>query len=44
MLRPEDSETILTTKVLSVYLKKVLQKDERDLKIDIDYESSEVFC
>jgi hypothetical protein len=43
MLRPEDVETILTTHDLSVYLKAMVQKDDRDLKIDIDYESGELF-
>lgn len=43
MLRPEDVETILTTHDLSVYLKEMVQKDYRDLKIDIDYETGELF-
>ncbi|ABS56059.1 hypothetical protein Mboo_1542 [Methanoregula boonei 6A8] len=43
MLRPEDVETILTTHDLSVYLKKMVQTDDRKLKIDIDYESGELF-
>ena len=43
MLRPDDVETILTTHDLSVYLKNMVQKDDRDLKIDVDYESGEVF-
>lgn len=43
MLRPEDVETILTTHDLSEYLKKMVQKDDRELKIDIDYESGELF-
>ena len=43
MLRPEDVETILTTHDLSVYLKDMVKKDDRDLKIDVDYESGEVF-
>jgi hypothetical protein len=43
MIRQEDSETILTTHDLSVYLKDIVQKDDRDLKIDIDYESGELF-
>lgn len=43
MLRPEDVETILTTHDLSVYLKEMVQREDRDLKIDIDYESGEVF-
>jgi hypothetical protein len=43
MLRPEDVETILTTHDLSVYLKAMVLKDDRDLKIDIDYESGELF-
>jgi hypothetical protein len=43
MLRPEDVETILTTHDLSVYLTAMVQKDDRDLKIDIDYESGELF-
>ena len=43
MLKPDDIETILTTHDLSVYLKDIVQKEDRDLKIDIDYESGEVF-
>jgi hypothetical protein len=43
MIRPEDVETILTTQDLSVYLKDMVQKEDRDLKIDIDYESGELF-
>jgi hypothetical protein len=43
MLRPEDVETILTTHDLSVYLKDIVQKEDRELKIDVDYESGEVF-
>jgi hypothetical protein len=43
MLRPEDVETILTTHDLSVYLKDMVQKEDRDLKINIDYESGELF-
>lgn len=43
MLRPEDIETILTTHDLSVYLKDMVKKDDRDLKIDVDYKSGEVF-
>jgi hypothetical protein len=43
MLRPEDVETILTTHDLSVFLKERVQKDDRELKIDIDYESGELF-
>lgn len=43
MLRPEDVETILTTHDLSVYLLDMVKKDDRDLKIDVDYESGEVF-
>ena len=42
MLRPEDAEKILTTHDLSVYLKDIVQKEDRDLKIDIDYESGEL--
>jgi hypothetical protein len=42
MLRPEDVETILTTHDLSVFLKEMMQKEDRDLKIDIDYESGEL--
>ena len=34
MIRQEDSET---------NLKDIVQKDDRDLKIDIDYESGELF-
>lgn len=43
MLKPDDIETILTTHDLSVYLKDMVQKEDRDLKIDIDYESGELF-
>ena len=43
MLSPEDVETILTTHDLSVYLKDMVQKEDRNLKIDIDYESGELF-
>lgn len=43
MLRPEDVETILTTRDLSVYLKDMVQKDDRELHIDIDYESGELY-
>ena len=42
MLRPEDVETILTTHDLSVFLQEMVQKEDRDLKIDIDYESGEL--
>jgi hypothetical protein len=43
MLRPEDVEKILTTSDLSKYLKEMLQREDRDLNIDIDYESGELF-
>ncbi len=43
MLRPEDVETILTTHDLSVFLRDLVRKEDRDLKIDIDYESGELF-
>jgi hypothetical protein len=43
MLRPDDIEIILTTYDLSVFLKDMVQKEDRDLKINIDYESGEVF-
>ncbi|MDD1694742.1 MAG: hypothetical protein LUQ71_08460 [Methanoregula sp.] len=43
MLQPDDVETILTTRDLSVYLKKMVQKDDRELQIDIDYESGELY-
>ncbi len=43
MIRPEDAEKILTTHDLSVYLKEIVQKENSDLKIDIDYESGELF-
>jgi hypothetical protein len=43
MIRPEDVETILTTQDFSVYLKDMVQKEDRDLKIVIDYESGELF-
>ena len=43
MLRPEDVEKILTAKDLSVYLKDMLKKEDRNLNIEIDYESGELF-
>ncbi len=43
MLRPEDVETILTTHDLSAYLKDMVQNEDRELKINIDYESGELF-
>ena len=43
MLCPEDIETILTTHDLSVYLKDMVQNEDRELKINIDYESGELF-
>ena len=43
MLRPENVETILTTHDLSVYLKDLVQKEDRLLKIDIDYQAGTVF-
>jgi hypothetical protein len=43
MLRPDDVETILTTHDLSVYLREMVQKEDCELKIDIDYESGELF-
>jgi len=42
MLRPEDIETILTTHDLSVFLKDMVQKEDRDLNIAIDYESGQL--
>jgi hypothetical protein len=43
MLRPEDVEKILTTHDLSAYLKDMLKREDRDLNIDIDYQSGELF-
>ena len=43
MLRPDDVEIILTTYDLSVLLKDIVKQVDRDLKINIDYESGEVF-
>ena len=43
MIRPEDAEKILTTHDLSVYLREIVQKEDSELKIDIDYESGELF-
>jgi hypothetical protein len=43
MLRPEDIETILTTHDLAVCLKEMVLKEDCELKIDVDYESGEVF-
>jgi hypothetical protein len=42
MLRPEEVETILTTHDLSVYLMDMVQKEDRDLELNIDYESGEL--
>ena len=42
MLRPEDVETILTTHDLSVYLMDMVKKEDRDLELNIDYESGEL--
>lgn len=43
MLHPEDVEKILTTHDLSAFLKDMLQFEDPALKIDIDYESGELF-
>ena len=43
MIRPEDSQKILTAHDLSVYLKEIVAQEDSDLKIDIDYESGELF-
>ena len=43
MLRPEDVEKILTTQDLSGYLKDLMQREDLDLNIDIDFESGELF-
>ncbi len=43
MLRPEDVEKILTTGDLSAYLKDMLKREDRDLNLDIDFESGELF-
>jgi hypothetical protein len=43
MIRPEDAQTILTTHDLSVYLKDIVAREDCDLKIDVDYESGELF-
>ena len=43
MLRPDDVEMIPTAHVLCVYLKGMVLRENCDLKIDIDYESGEVF-
>jgi len=43
MIRPEDAEKILTTYDLAVYIKEIVQKEDSELKIDIDYESGELF-
>jgi hypothetical protein len=43
MIRPEDVETILTPQDLSVYLNDMVRKEDRDLKINIDYECGELF-
>ena len=43
MLRPKDVEKILTTADLSEYLKNMLKTEDRDLNLDIDLESGELF-
>jgi len=43
MIRSEDAGKILTTHDLSVYLREIVQKEDYELKIDIDYESGELF-
>jgi len=43
ILRPEDVEKILTTHDLSTYLKDMLEREDCDLNIDIDYQSGELF-
>jgi len=43
MLRPEDAEKILTSHDLSVYIRDIVQREDCDLNIDVDYESGEVF-
>jgi hypothetical protein len=43
MIRPEDAPAILTTHDLSVYLKDIVKREDCDLKIDVDYESGELF-
>ena len=43
MLRPEDVEKILTTQDLAGYLKDLMQREDLDLNIDIDFESGELF-
>jgi hypothetical protein len=43
MIRPEDAQKILTAHDLSEYLKDIVGKEDQDLKLDIDYESGEVF-
>ena len=43
MIRPEDAQKILTAHDLSAYLMDIVEKEDCDLKIDIDYESGELF-
>ncbi len=43
MLRPDDSNTILTTQDLARFLKDVIRREDSDLKIDVDYESGELY-
>jgi hypothetical protein len=43
MLRPEDIEKILTPDDLSAYLKDMLKKEDRNLNLDVDFESGELF-
>jgi len=43
MLRPEDIGKILTTHDLSAYLEKMVQRDDLDLDIHVEYETGELF-
>lgn len=42
MLRPEDIGKILTTHDLSAYLEKMVQRDDLDLDIHVEYETGEL--
>ncbi len=43
MLRPDDSNNILTAQDLAVFLKDMVQKEDNDLNIDVDYEPGELY-
>ncbi len=43
MLRPDDSKNILTTIELSAHVENLVQREDRDLKIDVNYEAGELY-